>query len=191
MSIDDGPWQEVGATFSPCCTYRYRLWRSWDESKHRHVWVMLNPSTADEKVLDPTVRRCVRFSRSWGAGSIEVVNLFALRATDPKELGRGGPRAVGPDNDQAIVDTCRGARMILCAWGSKGTLDGASTVFTRAEEVVSLLRGEHGDQEALHHLGMTIRDRQPRHPLYVKSAAWPVLFSDTPDLSMEPDRMRR
>src|SRR5436190_22946192 len=71
------------ATLSECRRYRYTLTRVWDESYPRIAWIGLNPSTADENVLDPTLRRVVRFSMDWGFGSFTMLNLFALRATDP------------------------------------------------------------------------------------------------------------
>jgi hypothetical protein len=80
-----------GATLSDCGRYRYRLWRRWADGP-TVLFVMLNPSTADADVDDPTIRRCIGFARSWGAGALEVVNLYAWRATQPAEL----KAAVGP-----------------------------------------------------------------------------------------------
>jgi len=70
-------WQNDGALMVG--DYRYHLWRTWDETRPRLLWVMLNPSTADGETDDPTVRRCIGFSKGWGYGSIEIVNLFAYR----------------------------------------------------------------------------------------------------------------
>ena len=75
------------AVLSPCWTYRYELTRRWS-SRPLVGWVMLNPSTADAEADDPTVRRCVRFANAWGYGGLVIRNLFALRATDPSELGQ-------------------------------------------------------------------------------------------------------
>lgn len=73
-------------TFSPCRTYRYSLVHEWDRDLPRVAFIMLNPSTADENALDPTLRRCLGFARSWGYGSFEIGNVFAFRATDPKAM---------------------------------------------------------------------------------------------------------
>src|SRR5262245_19133112 len=94
--------QTKEALISPCGLYRYWLTRTWDNSLRRVCWVMLNPSTADAEQDDPTIRRCVGFARSWGAGGIIVVNLFAFRASDPKALLRAAD-PVGPDNDGHIL----------------------------------------------------------------------------------------
>lgn len=74
------------AIISECGKYRYSLSRIWDENKANVLFIMLNPSTADGDVDDPTIRRCIGFAKSWGYGGIYVGNLFAYRATDPKEL---------------------------------------------------------------------------------------------------------
>ncbi len=63
---------------------------------------MLNPSTADEQRNDPTIRRCIEFARAWQFGSVEVVNLFAYRTTDARELIRV-EEPVGEENDRFMV----------------------------------------------------------------------------------------
>jgi len=73
---------EQGAVFSPDRVYRYRLDRRW-AAGGRVVWVMLNPSDADETRTDPTATRCRNFSEDWGYGAMTIVNPFALVATDP------------------------------------------------------------------------------------------------------------
>lgn len=79
---------ESDARLSPCGLYRYTLTRTWDATKPRACWIGLNPSTADASEDDPTIRRMCGFADAWKCGGIIVVNLFALRATDPKELRR-------------------------------------------------------------------------------------------------------
>ena len=60
-----------GAELSGDRYYRYSLWRQWDEGPSV-LWIMLNPSTADVYVDDPTIRRCVGFAKAWGCSRIEV-----------------------------------------------------------------------------------------------------------------------
>jgi len=114
-----GPHGVATAVFDPTRTFRYRLSRTWDREGPVVAFVMLNPSTADAEVLDPTVRRCVGFARAWEFGSLEVVNLFAFRATDPRDLLLAAA-PVGPDNDQAIVDAASAADRVVAAWGTRG-----------------------------------------------------------------------
>jgi len=158
-----GPHGVASATFDATRTYRYRLTRAWDPGSPVVAFVMLNPSTADADHLDPTVRRCVGFARDWGFGALEVVNLFAFRATDPADLVRA-PEPVGVDNDLAIVDAVRGVDRVVVAWGTRGTHR------HRAESVSTLLAGCHVRPMALG----TTRDGHPRHPLYVPGDAAPA-----------------
>lgn len=145
-------WHDTGATFSPCERYRYRLWRCWGDGK-RVVWVMLNPSTADAEVFDPTVRRCYGFSDSWGYKHLSVLNLYALRSTDPKQLWAVDD-PVGPDNDEHIVSVMGAADLVVVAWGVNAKTD-------RVERFSELSSGVK-----LWCLGTT-KDGSPRHPLYV------------------------
>lgn len=159
--------EDTGATFSPCRRYRYRLWRIWDESARKAVFVMLNPSTADEVENDPTVERCERRAREMGFGGLVVVNLFALRSTDPEAL-YGHPDPVGPDNDIVIIRAAQAAGIVICAWGGHGKLNG------RDEHVKQMLRRIGAP---LHYLKLN-KDGSPGHPLYigydVKPKGWDI-----------------
>ena len=152
------------ALISQCGRYRYWLTRTWDADKPPVCWVMLNPSTADASADDPTIRRCMAFARAWGAGGIVVVNLFALRATDPRELRAQPFNVIGPDNDWHILASTEGRR-VIAAWGAHG---GQSA---RDRRVMRLLEGRD-----VVCLGVT-KDGFPRHPLYVRRDMKPVPFS--------------
>lgn len=153
---------KTGAELSPCGTYRYSLWRAWGDGP-RAVFVMLNPSTADAARDDPTIRRCIGFARAWGFNGLEVVNLFALRATNPEALYLHAD-PVGPENDDAIATACNGAGIVVAAWGVHGAWK------DRGQEIAQ--RIAYGGGVALHHLGLT-KGGHPRHPLYLASATQP------------------
>lgn len=147
------------AVYSTSMIYRYALTREWSEGT-RLLFVMLNPSTADERRNDPTVERCERRARSLGCGAMRVVNLFAYRATDPRDL-KAAAAPVGPGNDDMLRRSAIWADLVLCAWGVHGAYQG------RGAQVEILLR-ENSDR--LCHLGLT-RQGFPRHPLYTGYAA--------------------
>jgi hypothetical protein len=143
----------ANAVISADGAYRYLLGRAWGDGG-TVLWVMLNPSTADASADDPTIRRCASFSRSWGYGSLSVVNVFALRATDPQALVRHAA-PVGPDNDRYIRDAVDSADLVVAAWGGSWP----KRHFRRVADVGRLLSGR------AHHLGLTAAG-QPMHPLY-------------------------
>ena len=157
------------ATLSPCGVYRFELSRTWDDSLRPALFVMLNPSTADAERDDPTIRRCVRFARDWGFGGVVVVNLFALRAKDPRELYKHAD-PVGPDNDLAILAASDRCGVRVCAWGAHGSLH------DRGRHIKSLLRVT--DPRPVCHLGLTA-DGHPKHPLYLKATTTPVPFPES------------
>ena len=113
----------TGAAFSPCGRYRWHLARTWDADGSRVAFVALNPSTADATHDDPTIRRCIGFARRWGAGGVDVVNLYAFRATKPRDLFAADD-PVGPDNDAWIDAVVARADRVVLAWGHHGARDG-------------------------------------------------------------------
>ncbi len=150
------------AVFSPCETYRYALTREWDDGP-RLLYVMLNPSTADERRNDPTIERCERRARALGCGAMRIANIFAFRATDPKVLKKAMD-PVGPENDRFLSEAVAWADHVLCAWGAHGIF------LNRGPDVEAALREQ---EKALWHLGTTAAGA-PRHPLYVGYAVQPV-----------------
>ena len=141
------------AVISDCGTYRYFLLRG---DQNQLPFIMLNPSTADERLDDPTIRRCMSFAKTFGYDGIIVMNLYALRATDPKELWKHHD-PVGPDNDQWLSHMSTHSPEIVCAWGANARAE-------RVQQVADLL--EAGGA-ALKCLGTT-KHGAPRHPLYIK-----------------------
>lgn len=101
--------------------YRYTLRRSWMGAGSVVNFVMLNPSTADEVFDDPTIRKCTGFAKRWGFSGLVVTNLFAFRATDPRDLRNCGLElAIGPENDAVLRREATLAGTVVCAWGEHG-----------------------------------------------------------------------
>ncbi|MCC0063080.1 MAG: DUF1643 domain-containing protein [Defluviimonas sp.] len=150
------------ALYSRCGAYRYLLSRRWGPGGML-LYVLLNPSTATEAANDPTIERCQRRARALGHGGFAVGNLFAYRATRPRDL-RLAEAPVGSGNDAVLLQAASGAARILCGWGTHGTH------MERGAAVERLLRGAG---HALWHLGLTAAG-QPRHPLYIGYAVSPA-----------------
>jgi hypothetical protein len=156
------------ATISACSRYRYRLSRTWDAGKPPLVFVMLNPSTADANKDDATITRCSNRARNNGFGSLAVVNLFAWRSTDPRELFHVGRDPIGPENDAHIAAVCGAdGAMIVAAWGNHGTFD------RRDQAVIGLICRDLG--KPLHALKVTGQGT-PGHPLYIPMSQTPFVW---------------
>lgn len=154
--------------------YRYSLGRTFEHrvfESRTCVFIMLNPSTADAFKNDPTITRCINMAKSWDCDSLCVLNLFALRSTDPKVL-KDHPDPVGPGNDIALknVLTWRSSLghkpLVICAWGVGGKLH------RRGDEVYDMIMRYHGEP---HYLDLT-KGGEPRHPLYLPRGLTPTLW---------------
>lgn len=141
-------------------THRYLLWRHWSPYGRVLPWIMLNPSTADAQQDDPTIRRCIDFSKRWGYGGMIVANLFAVRSPSPDAMVRTDD-PIGPGNDRVLAAISRPLTMVVCAWGRLGRCGG---------------RGAAVLQQIRHNLAVPMclglnGDRSPKHPLYVRASA--------------------
>lgn len=149
------------AMISECGKYRYTLTRVWDETHPKLPFCMLNPSTADAEQDDPTIRRCIAFAKRDGYGGVHIVNLFAYRATDPREL-RTAADATGPDNATWLLDATAYAIThnvpFVCAWGS-------GILWLSTNNMRRILRRSGARLVCLG----TTNDGFPRHPLYVRA----------------------
>ncbi|HEY8878508.1 MAG TPA: DUF1643 domain-containing protein [Roseateles sp.] len=150
------------AVLSDCGQYRYLLSRQIGFSERVVAFIGLNPSTADATLDDPTIRRCIGFAKRRDAGLLLMVNLFALRSTDPRAL-RTHAAPVGPENDAWIDRALSMADIAIAAWGNGGTLMG------RSEVVRQRFQGRL-EALAITNAGM------PKHPLYVRADAETMPF---------------
>lgn len=143
---------------SECGRYRYRLGRKWGDTPDL-LFIMLNPSTADAEEDDPTIRRCVGFAKAHDHGGIQVVNLYAWRATDPRDL-KAANYPIGPDNDNHIKAALGAAGAVCVAWGER------ARGLARPAEVLAMIQraGRSARCLAVTSHGM------PAHPLMLSSA---------------------
>ena len=155
------------ALYSDDMLYRYEFERRWGDGPAA-VWVLLNPATGDtDGKARPTLGRCIQRTASWGLNAIVIVNLFAFRATKPRDLLLAAD-PVGDRNDEIIADAVKGAPQVVAAWGAHGRL------LDRGRQVSAWLpRGTVC-------LGLT-RTGQPRHPLYVPASTEPMVLDPWKD----------
>lgn len=150
----------MSAVISQCGQYRYLLTRPSEDlapERGAALFLMLNPSTADAELDDPTIRRCRGFSKAWGCAGLTVANLYALRSTDPKQLWNYAD-PVGPENDDWLRRLAGECGDVICAWGANA----------RPERVAAVAQILEDAGARLWCLGVT-KAGAPRHPLYIRA----------------------
>jgi hypothetical protein len=138
--------------------YRYQLSRIWDDEKPTVLFIMLNPSTADADVDDPTIRRVVNFAKSWGYGGVIVGNLYAFRSTDPKAL-KHTEDPIGEENIATVQTLIGLTDKVVYAWGNNQK---------EPEWLCNLV-------ETPYCIDIS-KKGIPKHPLYLKSNLQPQLY---------------
>lgn len=150
-------WTPSGAWMSPNGTRRFLLWRAWPCPSDDIVsFVMLNPSDADEKKDDPTIRKCIGFSKSWGYGRLFVANLDPLIGSKPAELSLFTDDAYARFNTEVLVNVLKDSDVCVAAWG-------AHPEATDAGRRIVALAETLGVSQRLRCLGTNL-DGSPKHP---------------------------
>lgn len=150
-------------------TYRFGLERALEQGgkpENTINFVMLNPSTADAEIDDPTIRRCMDFAWTWGYKRLLVTNLFPLRATDPKELYSHHDPLCAPVNQHYMELAALISDKVICAWGKHGSF------MYQGKKALRTLKECNNN---VCHLGLN-GDGSPKHPLYLKKSTTPEKF---------------
>ena len=156
---------QITALFSPCRTWRYRFTLLFSGRKGSMLTIFLkNPSSASEMAADKTVRTASEYV--WRhfpqAGGLHVLNLYALRGTDSKEVGgtlrqQGEAYVIGPENDAVISQTLSTSQAVIIAWVAMrvfrlsptiGAWSTASVYWTKVNRLSGEMR--EGDQKNIH-----------------------------------------
>lgn len=149
------------AIFSKDRIHRYVLIREWDLSKPSLMIVALNPSTADEKKNDPTVTRCIGFAKKWGFGKLLMMNIFAFRATLPKDLFNS-ENPIGDENDHWLKKLIKQADKVVLAYGNHGKFK------NRHDEILKMIDNPYCIKKT--------KTEMPGHPLYLKYTKGPIIY---------------
>lgn len=146
--------------------YRYWLTRRWGEGP-RICFCQLNPSWADGMKEDPTLNRNISFGKAWGFGEAIIVNLYAFRTEDPKELiaaQKRGVNVVGPENWFHLVYAFASSSQIIACWGA------APWAQQRARDVLHEFRDKN------FYCIRRTKSGAPEHPLYLPGHLTPSLY---------------
>ncbi len=164
------------AVFSPSRKYRYRLNRTINKSRKEIIFIGLNPSTADEEDNDSTLIRVLNFSKSWGYGSLVVINLFARISTSPKLL-KSSSNPIGPFNNFELKTNIKGwSQNEFCdlwlGWGVNGSFMKRDRNILKEIKKYSENRMESFPKAQMPiALGLT-KGGHPRHPLYMANSSY-------------------
>jgi hypothetical protein len=163
------PAEGSAAIISSCRRYRYLLERRVGPQSKICLFIMLNPSTADAHLDDPTIRRCKGFAKSFQCGTLSVVNLFAYRATKPADM-LAAEDPIGPENNRWIARAAEDAKvsggLVIAAWGAHGMHK------DRDKQVLALLDSWDVQPMSL----AETASGMPRHPLYVRGDCKPLPY---------------
>lgn len=164
------PKESNGATFSKDGKHRYALWRIWDESKPKAMFIGLNPSTANEHTDDPTIRRVKKMAENWGYGGIYMLNLFAYVSAYPDQILHC--EAEEKLNLVSIATYAHKSDKVIFAWGNFKVAHVKSKITsggTRCQNIIDMFPD---DAYALH----INKNGSPKHPLYIKSDVQPIKY---------------
>lgn len=160
---------DKSAIISDCQQYRYQLIRQWDLEKPLVLFIGLNPSTADDKIDDPTIRRCIGFAEREDFGGFIMANLFAYRATSPTDM-KNSLNPIGDLNNEWLGKSIHACKKVIACWGGHGShLD-------RHTEVSDLLKS-YCTATPILCFGKT-QNGQPKHPLYLASTTKLIDYFD-------------
>ncbi len=153
--------------FSSDRKYRYVWSYQWGEPLlGRCLFIMCNPSKANETRTDNTVARCIGFTAGWGFDELIVCNIFAYISTDPRMLKASHIEPIGMENDHYIVEAADRSDLIICGWSNQG-------LYGKRGDAVKNLLLDLGHK--LHYLQMNASG-QPKHPLYIAAQTKPKLW---------------
>ena len=155
---------EQSATISEDQQYRYSLTRKVSDGERLVLFVGLNPSTADAKLDDPTIRRCVGFAKLWGFSWLLMGNVYAFRSTDPKSL-QTVKNPVGPRNRDELDKMMAVSELVIVAWGN-------NPLTAEAKEIANWVV----KQDKVKCLGQN-KNGTPKHPLYLAASTEPRKLS--------------
>ncbi len=139
----------IGAEFSPCGRYRYKLWRIWNKELPIVMCIGLNPSTANATQTDPTITNLTAMLKLLGYGGFYMTNLFAWISSKPSNL-LTCEDSLG-DNDAKLKEVAAMCSEVIFCWGA----------FKEAEERIKQVVPRFPDAKCF---GFT-KSGRPFHPL--------------------------
>jgi hypothetical protein len=158
-----------GALFAPPGrAHRMRLIRQWD-NENFVLFIMHNPSIADERRDDPTTEKLIRYAQSWGYGGLLIGNLATMVASDPNALKHATTPLIEKYNDSHITFMALHSKMVILAYGQPA----APSLRGEGLRIARMLKAHTTTPISALELS---NDGTPKHPLYLRSDKKPVPF---------------
>ena len=137
--------------------------------------ILMNPRRTREVQRKKSIERCERRARMWGFAGIRIFNLYAFRATEPKDM-KAAADPFGPENLDGLVKAIGSDRNIIAGWGAHGGYRNASSIIMAEVERVG---------RTVYCLEKT-KAGQPKHPLYIGYDKTPVPLYGSAAWEMPP-----
>lgn len=127
MKKDEYPNYTKYASLSDDKRHRFLLTRKWKTQKEERyilglygevLWILLNPSNANDTIDDPTIKKIVTFTDRMGFTSLSVVNLYSYISSSPAVLWNEQTREERKDLNFAYIKAAADkATRIMFTWG--------------------------------------------------------------------------
>lgn len=137
--------------------HRLMLSRHWNLNKPSLLYIMFNPSIADDEVDDPTIRRLISFSRTYNYGGFYVANLYTYITPNPKIIDTSV--GIKKNNFKIIKNLTNKVDDVVYAWGNS---------IVEPSELRNLITSPLC-------FGKNING-SPKHPLYLSSKSKLIKF---------------
>lgn len=148
---------KVEAKFSERRTYRFLLTHRWDD-RPLVLFLLMNPSGADERFLDATTKKTAGMAMGWEYGGQVIANVSPYRRTDSTRLKEYQHLpGILEYNYEVIHEAASSVERVVIAHGHMPT----RILQHWAETIVHGLAIIH----PLYVLGLAPRSGEPMHPL--------------------------
>ncbi len=167
--------ESITAIFSEEYTHRYTLDMKfivdlYSEKRSKSIVVILkNPSSADEKKADSTIRKVETYINMNfpDVKYLRILNIFSIRGTDPGDvnkiiLDKGYDYTVGKDNNKHFIETIDNSDYIICAWGGNSGIN-IEYYNRRISEVIEILKS--AKKKFIYKVSGKQETKQPLHGL--------------------------
>lgn len=142
------------------CANRYLL---GTRGKKTLICCGVNPSYASPGDLDPTMRNVEYFANKNGYDSYVMINLYPMRATNPKDMHKVMDESIVKVNEEYIEELLSGSDCAI--WAAWGTIIEKYSYLKECLKRIVEIADKH--QCKWYTIGAKSKKNHPHHPLYL------------------------